>query len=265
MRKGIIYKITNKVNGKIYIGSTVKKNFSQRWAGHLFSARQTDGSIFQRALRKYGPDNFEKEVICTVLDENNLDDIEQYFIDFFKSLTPSGYNAVGVLKGTRKLVKDSMIKEWANPDTRANRIEKMREGSKKCPIVSVHIHSAKITFYESVHAAMDAGFAQSAIYFCLNGKDKTGQKHCWFRNEGQSADYFYEKALELLGNFKWDFTFEIEATNIETNVSQIFKDVYECSKFLNIPVKKIRRHIKGDKGYANYVQGYRFKYLELKD
>jgi len=57
-----IYKFTNKINGKIYIGETM--NFKQRMRGHV--ARSYDENwtaVISRAFRKYGFSNFEYEII----------------------------------------------------------------------------------------------------------------------------------------------------------------------------------------------------------
>ena len=56
MSKGCVYKFTNKVNGKIYIGKTI--NWKRRMCKHKSSAKKPK-YYFGRALRKYGFDNFE--------------------------------------------------------------------------------------------------------------------------------------------------------------------------------------------------------------
>ena len=64
----LIYKITNKINNKIYIGLT-KTGLELRWKKHLqasFSNR-SDNSIFHKAIRKYGIDNFDKEILIDVI------------------------------------------------------------------------------------------------------------------------------------------------------------------------------------------------------
>lgn len=262
MNYAIIYKITNKVNKKVYIGSSLN-SLEKRWAQHLHTAKYSQGSFFQKAIRKYGEKSFKKEVLCTILDNNFIDEIEDYFINFYNSISPNGYNAIGVQKGQRELIQKSTKADWAKPEKRAKRIEAMTEGSRHRfePIVSVHTQSGEVKHYESVHAAMRDGVAQSAIYFCLNGKDKTGQKRCWFRKEEGLTDLDYQsKAKELIGEFKLDFTMPIIAINRHSNVEKEFTNVYECSDFVNIPVKMIRRHLRGEKGYANYIKDYRFKY-----
>ena len=260
---GIIYKITNKVNKKVYIGSTIH-SLEKRWYGHVYQARKGEGTHLHKAIRKYGPGFFEKEVIYTLKKGESLDIIEQKYIDEYQSTKSKyGYNAIGVLKGNRDLIRKTTKADWAKPEKRAKRIELMTEGSRHRfePIVSVHTQSGEVKHYESVHAAMRDGVAQSAIYFCLNGKDKTGQRRCWFRKEEGLTDLDYQsKAKELIGEFKLDFTVPIIAINRHSNVEKEFTNVYECSDFVNIPVKMIRRHLRGEKGYANYIKDYRFKY-----
>ena len=60
-----IYKITNKINGKCYIGQSI--NIKQRWKGHRKDAFWLNGPDYQyplyKAIRKYGIENFSFEVI----------------------------------------------------------------------------------------------------------------------------------------------------------------------------------------------------------
>ena len=84
--EGIIYKFTNKINGKVYIGQTV--NEEQRYYNHK---RCLEDSYFHRAVKKYGWENFDYEVIER-LDESLLDEREIYWIDFYQSFGEKGYN-----------------------------------------------------------------------------------------------------------------------------------------------------------------------------
>lgn len=82
---GVIYKATNLVNNKSYIGQT--KNFEKRKKQHL---KAKDDYVFHQALRKYGKDNFLWEIIEECADEL-LDDKEIYWIDCYRTFD-SGYN-----------------------------------------------------------------------------------------------------------------------------------------------------------------------------
>ena len=65
----IIYKITNKLNGKVYIGQTVG-SLQARWKAHL---RSRDNAVFHKALRKYGAENFTVEQIDMAVSTAELD------------------------------------------------------------------------------------------------------------------------------------------------------------------------------------------------
>lgn len=79
---GIIYKITNKINGKSYIGQTVKP-IEKRYKRHIHDAK-VDNYALHRAISKYGVENFEIETLETVSREK-LDEREIYWIKKFNT------------------------------------------------------------------------------------------------------------------------------------------------------------------------------------
>lgn len=81
----IIYKITNLINGKSYIGQT--KNFKLRMRDHI----RTKTSLVSRAIQKYGKDTFEY-IQLAIVEDCMADEIEQKAIAIFNTLSPSGYN-----------------------------------------------------------------------------------------------------------------------------------------------------------------------------
>jgi group I intron endonuclease len=70
--KGMIYKITNKINGKVYIGQTIRR-LEDRWASHVYEAiiGKSDNK-FARAIRKHGPSSFEIVVLEKTEDLNEM-------------------------------------------------------------------------------------------------------------------------------------------------------------------------------------------------
>lgn len=76
-----IYKITNLVNGKVYIGKSV--NIKKRWIGHASKSKVCDYVLY-KAIRKYGLDNFKFEVV-EQCDEPLLNDREKYYIALYRS------------------------------------------------------------------------------------------------------------------------------------------------------------------------------------
>ena len=49
-----IYKITNQINNKVYVGQTIQKNPTMRWYAHLADARNGKKSYLYDSIRKYG-------------------------------------------------------------------------------------------------------------------------------------------------------------------------------------------------------------------
>lgn len=90
---GYIYKVTSKINGKIYIGKT-ESSIEERWKSHLrasFNENHKDYNLaFHRAIRKYGEDNFTIEQIDTGIGAI-LKEKEQSWIAFYDSYK-NGYN-----------------------------------------------------------------------------------------------------------------------------------------------------------------------------
>ena len=85
---GIIYCYKNKTNGKRYIGQTI--NPQQRKSAHISDSTHID-TKFYRAVRKYGWNNFEYEILAESEDRNELDKLEVDFIKSFNSIE-NGYN-----------------------------------------------------------------------------------------------------------------------------------------------------------------------------
>ena len=83
----IIYKITNKLNGRVYIGQTVR-TLEYRWKQHC---RAKDNTVFHKALRKYGPENFTVEQIDIACTLDELNKKEKYWIEYYHSVK-DGYN-----------------------------------------------------------------------------------------------------------------------------------------------------------------------------
>lgn len=80
-----IYKITNKINGKAYIGQS--KHTKRRWREHV---NGLENSTISNAIKKYGEENFIFEMleVCSIEDLNSR---EIYYIDKFKTFG-EGYN-----------------------------------------------------------------------------------------------------------------------------------------------------------------------------
>jgi group I intron endonuclease len=87
----IIYKVTNKINNKCYIGQTI--DLKTRKQHHIKDSKRGSDYHFHRAMQKYGIDNFEWTVICECKTKEELNEKEMFYIKEFKSNEPEyGYN-----------------------------------------------------------------------------------------------------------------------------------------------------------------------------
>lgn len=88
---GYIYKITNILTKKCYIGQTIN-DLENRWRDHKKSS--SNCIYLKRAFNKYGLENFKFELIIICFDED-LNKYEIEYIDKFNSIVPNGYNLKG--------------------------------------------------------------------------------------------------------------------------------------------------------------------------
>jgi len=86
---GCIYKITNTINGKSYIGKTVQVP-ERRWYLHKYYARHNHGGALYNAIRKYGEDTFTFEVLDRDILESELGAKEVEYIITFNTCVMDG-------------------------------------------------------------------------------------------------------------------------------------------------------------------------------
>ena len=87
-----IYKITNLINNKIYVGKT-KFNVSKRFDQHIKGSKNTKSRHYIcRTINKYGKQNFIIEEIEHCDSPLELNEREKYWIKTLNSMSPNGYN-----------------------------------------------------------------------------------------------------------------------------------------------------------------------------
>jgi hypothetical protein len=79
-----VYKTTNLVNGKEYIGEHSTDNLNDSYIG--------SGLLLKTAIKKYGKQNFKKEILEHFVSKEEAFNIQKNYIDKFNTLQPYGYN-----------------------------------------------------------------------------------------------------------------------------------------------------------------------------
>ena len=98
-----IYKITNIQNNKCYIGQSANIKF--RWITHIIDSINNDQAPLHIEMQNIGIQNFKLEILeeCSI---EQLNDKEQYYIKYYNSLIPNGYNKNEGGKYTRNSFKN---------------------------------------------------------------------------------------------------------------------------------------------------------------
>lgn len=192
---GVIYKITNRKNGKIYIGQTIN-SLEYRFNQHYREARSErrlgkNNSRFHNALLKYPIEDFKKEVLEEV-EKEKLNEREIYWISFFKSDDREfGYN-IGAGGGSasrseevkRKIGNKTKLR-WENDPEQASL---MREGLVKATETWKEMSQAK----RSIKFCLVCG----VMFEVANWNSE--QKYCSHKckNKDTSSWLNYQKGLD---------------------------------------------------------------------
>jgi group I intron endonuclease len=140
---GFIYRITNLISGKKYIGETLEKDPEKRWKGHQNAFKRGVGCPALRdAVKVYGIENFRFEVIIICFDEDRFV-LEREYIKKHNTIAPNGYNILegGVggagFKGkkhsesVRKRISEASKKWQSDPEVRKTKSVRTKDYYKK--------------------------------------------------------------------------------------------------------------------------------------
>lgn len=177
---GKIYKITNVINEKVYIGQTIQ-TLTKRWWGH-WSEHCRACPKLKNSIRKYGKENFTIEIIDTANLIQDLNKKEEFWIKHFNSVE-FGYN-LQAGGGNRLHLPES--------------IRKMEENNtKRREIVRISLKDGTIKEYNKISDVILDGFDRSNVSLCLNGKKEKYLGYVW---KFKSKKYNIQHILETISD-----------------------------------------------------------------
>jgi group I intron endonuclease len=195
---GYIYKITNILDGKCYIGQT-KNDLNDRWKNH--KNKNSNCIYLKNAFQKYGVSNFKFQLVCICFDED-LNKYEIEYIKKFNSLVPNGYN---LKKGgenggkhaeeTKQKISETIKAKLESgeiiphksqsgiPHTeeRKNKISNtMKKLCSKDYVLKYSLNNEFIKQYESItDASIDNKIRRDSLSSCKRGRYKTAGGYIW--------------------------------------------------------------------------------------
>lgn len=99
MKNYICYITTNILNGKKYIGSHVTLDINDSYMG--------SGVYLKKALKKYGKENFKREILAKVNNYNLMKELEEYYIEYYNAYSSNMfYNATKYSSGITKFPEE---------------------------------------------------------------------------------------------------------------------------------------------------------------
>lgn len=275
-----IYKITNKINNKKYIGQSI--NIEARWKEHLANIHSDKQNLIYKAMRKYGVENFIFEVI-EICNEDDLDKKEIFWIKHYDSYN-NGYNmTLGGQEG-RKYDYKFLISQYQKYKTVEKTAEKCGchahtvSRALKAHEITPHtkalgvsrkirqidpVSLTTINIYNSLTEASKALGKNNttAISHALSGKTKSAYGFIWkdFNEDIEVLKQVDTKIKNMHGKEK------LQQLDKDTGeILNEFNSVKEALIFLgkdssNSGIYKVC------KGIRNTAYGYKWRFIEVKE
>ena len=277
---GYIYKITNKINGKVYIGQT-SRSIQKRWEQHVYESYmpiEPYKSLLHRAIKKYGEESFSVIELENCKDED-LNDREIYWIDYYKSYD-DGYNLDRGGGGWRKCDDNQISELWndgysageiadrlgVNRDTITNHIrnigvskeEVLKRGVQRAnksrvkPVYQYDIDGNYIGEYQSIKEAEEAiGGIKIKV---TQVKYKLYGGYQWRRFKADKIDSVKDIKIQTRQPK------EVHQYGIDGKYIQSFRGSKDAAQYLHCSERSIRKVCDGD---LLQTHGFQWRYEKL--
>lgn len=252
-----IYKIENKVNGKVYIGQSIDIN--TRWYNHRreLNGNRHHNEHLQYAWNKYKENNFEFIIIeeCKIED---IDNKEIYWIDYYKALDSQyGYNITSGGQGRHGY-------SWSEEDKK-----RLSEIQNPEPILQIDLKGNVVERWRSgSYAARETGFPVSGIMNCVREDGDQYQAHgfiwlyekVYYDEKFNIQEYIFNHIKERKRVFKYDLYGKL------IKVWNTTSDIIEEFGLHSTEYKTIWRCLNHDiYSYKGYIYLYEDDPLKLTD
>ena len=223
----LIYKVTNKINNKVYIGQSINP-IEERWQRHCNDALHNIlDTHFARAIRKYGPESFTIELLDdTATSQDELTLKEHNYIQKFDSIK-NGYNetdATNKCGGNTYLSKTPEELEEIGYKISISKMGSLNPNARaiKCK----NINTNEELFFGSM--------AEGAQYFKMKDHHYISRRCRGEITYLYNGEWMFAYANEEYGKFsktphgnRWK---QVEVLNLNTQEKQIFDNYHEAEK-----------------------------------
>lgn len=257
-----IYLITNQITNKKYIGQT-KRKLSIRWDQHKHVSSFC--RYLKHSIQKYGSKNFKIEEIFCCFNKEDALYMESYFIDYYKTLSPNGYNLIkpGIItelsEDTRNRLSTAAEKKWQLPEYRDKTIAAIKASwtddkksahsekhtlfwkenymvsrlsgiedyieNKKRSIIGISKYNGEVLHFKTINDAKRSGYYPDNV---LKKEFGESMGYYWFYYDKSKSDsYYVNETLKYIHNFDNTDVAKIKSIDCETLNEQIYTDIHE--------------------------------------
>lgn len=229
-----IYVIRNKINDKVYVGQSI--NVENRFKGHIQDKdRKQYISAIDGAIKKYGEENFWYEILEGPI--SNYNEREKYWIKFFNSLVPNGYN---IMEGGNEPPVNRGTKNNKSKLTEEN-IEEL-----KTLLLNPNITLSEIASYFKVSYRTISNFNIGKTYHDKNVNYPIRKFQCSGEHSNMVSDDIIKKVIYDILNTNYSFNYIAKKYNINhSQVEEINQGNVLRYKNINLtyPLSKSRERI----------------------
>ena len=232
-----IYKTTNILNGKIYIGQHSTENLDDGYLG--------SGVILQKAFKKHGKENFKREIIAWADTKEDLNHAEEFFIKHYiqKVGKKNMYNATEYAKG------GSM-----------NGLHHTDESKLKMSAIKKGRPSGRKGYHHTEETRQKISKTLKNHTFTEEEKKKISEIHKGYRHTEEAK----KKVAEILKN-RPDLSKKVlcmETKTIYPGVNEASRETgIHVSNISNVCTGKVKTNSNGRKYTLKTAGGYHWKYI----
>lgn len=288
---GYIYKITNNINGKGYVGQTIQP-IENRWAQHIATSSQNKENkkyAIHYAIEKYGLENFSFSILEEVSDDSLLNDKEIYWIEKEKTYVEEkdghGYNLTRGGEGVVKFDGNQILQLW---NEGYNIKEISNQIGCSLPTCSFHLHRKGIStrdiydrrdeFNSNLHGQpvfqfdlngnfikqwkslgeihKILGYEQSLLSLCINQKVRYAYNFLWTKTQEDLP-----KALEFYNNPRYKKYRPVGQYTLENELIKIWESAEQAGRELKVDPSAIRKVCNNVPRYKT-SKGFKWQYMD---
>ncbi len=243
---GYVYKTTNLINGKIYIGQHALQNFDFKYKG--------SGVILKRAFKKYNKENFQCFPLCWCWTKEELDQKEIEFIKHFDSINPKiGYNRMtgGLSNGHMSKETKSLISQKALNRDEETKTRMAQATSDACSKKVICLQDLKI--YNSMSSAAKAyKTTKGAISKIILGNQT-------FTKDGYSFEIYNSEKSYIKQPLIKEQRHSLKKKIICLQTLEVFDSIHLAALKMNLLDTSVCSVLNNR---SKQVKGYSFKYFD---